>query len=520
MSKQSFLKGSFILMLAGLVTKILGMINKIVLSRVIGNEGVGIYMMAYPTLLLTVTLTQLGLPVAISKMVAEADVLGDKKKIKRILVVSFTIVTVLSIVLATVMVILGPLLSHTVFTDSRTLYPLIAISPVIPIVGIASVLRGYFQGMRHMTPFAFSEVIEQIVRISLVAFLATMLMPYGIEYAAGGAMISGVIGEFISLLYMLSMFKKSIGKPIKLDYMKTLKSGKKTCRELMDIALPSMGSRLIGSISSFLDPIITAQSLLIAGVSTVVATKQYGELAGYVIPFLTLPSFITHALYVSLIPTISEEHAKKNYHIIHFRLNQALKMSMLSGGISIVICYVFAEPLMALLYHSPGSSHYVYLMAPFFIVFYLQGPLQAVLQALNLARAALINSFLGAVVKLVMIWALASKPEFGINGVALGIVISMLLVTLLHLATVIKVIGFSLEIMDFVKEMSIIIASGMLATYLLNSVFTDWAMLPRTLTLIFIVFAFYLLLAFWLELISREELSNLPIIGKWIKIED
>ncbi|HZH60124.1 MAG TPA: oligosaccharide flippase family protein, partial [Metabacillus sp.] len=86
MSKQTFLKGTLILILAGFITRVLGFINRIVVARFIGEEGVGLYNMAVPTLVLVITITQLGLPVAISKLVAEAEAQGDHRRIKKILV--------------------------------------------------------------------------------------------------------------------------------------------------------------------------------------------------------------------------------------------------------------------------------------------------------------------------------------------------------------------------------------------------------------------------------------------------
>ena len=113
MTKQTFLRGTFLLIMTGLITKVLGVLNRIVIARVIGEEGMGLYMMAYPTLLLTVTLTQLGLPVAISKMVSEAEAVNDKQKVKQILVVSLSLVSLLSVIFTTLMIVLTPGLPDT-----------------------------------------------------------------------------------------------------------------------------------------------------------------------------------------------------------------------------------------------------------------------------------------------------------------------------------------------------------------------------------------------------------------------
>lgn len=516
MEKQTFLRGAFILMIAGMVTKILGVANRIVLARIIGEEGMGLYMMAYPTLLFTVALTQLGLPTAISKMVAEAQAVDDRRKIKRVLTVSLAVVGALSVLFTTALMIGAPLVSKILFTDERTVYPLLAIAPVIPIVGVASVVRGYFQGMQNMTPYAWSMVIEQIVRITLVAWFSTALLPYGIEYAAAGAMISGIIGELVSLLFMLGVFKARKKIRIRKQFWRYLGKGKTTFYQLMNIALPTTASRLIGSFSYFLEPIVVAQSLALAGLSAAAATKQYGELAGLAIPLLTLPSFITHSLYVSLVPTVSEAAANKRTDVIHYRVNQALKIAMIAGGLSIVISYVYAEPLMTLLYHSPKSAVYVLAMAPFFILFYFQSPLAAVLQALDLAKAAMLNSLIGAVVKILTIFALASRPELGIMGAALGYAINVVLVTLLNLASVVKSIGFRLVVWDYVKGAAAMLATGAFGLYGSKHWFTAWKLLPRTALLIAATAGFYLILIIAVRLVTKKEFEHFPVIGKWI----
>lgn len=257
MSKQSFLRGTFILIFAGFITKLLGFINKIVVARIMGDEGVGLYMMAVPTFILAVTLTRLGLPVAISKLVAEADAQHDRRKVKLVLVVSLSLTIVLSIIWTSGLFLIAPLLAKTFFTDERTMYPLLAIAPVVPIVAISSVLRGYFQGKQNMRPSAYSQVIEQVVRIALVAFLTMWLLPYGVEFAAAGAMISVIFGELASLIFLFSSFKMTKKFKLRVRFFHYLKDGKETFRSLMSVSLPTTGSQLIGSIAYFFEPIIS-----------------------------------------------------------------------------------------------------------------------------------------------------------------------------------------------------------------------------------------------------------------------
>ena len=513
MSKQSFLQGAFILILAGFITKILGFVNKIVVARIMGAEGVGLYMMAVPTLLLVITITQIGLPVAISKLVAEAEAVNDRKKIKQILVVSLATTGMLSIIFTLGMIGFAPIIAEYFLTDARAFFPLIAISPIVPIVALSSVLRGYFQGRQNMKPSAYSQVIEQVVRITLVALLTSAFLPYGVEYAAAGAMISVVIGELASLCYMVTMFKMKKRIKVRRNFFGSLKEGKTTFNQLMAVALPTTGSRLIGSVSFFFEPIVVSQSLAIAGITTVIATKQYGELAGFAIPLLFLPTFITYSLSVSLVPAISEAAASRHYQLIHHRLAQALRLALVSGGISCVILYVYAVPIMDLMYDAPTVATYLKIMAPFSIFLYFQGPLQAALQALNLAKAAMMNSLIGAIVKIAAVFVLASRPELGIMGAALAIVAGFMLVTLLHFATLVKTISFTIHVREFLKAIICILLSGWIAVLLYNHAFLSFSLITKTLLSISVVGFAYVLFLMLLGLIKKEEMRRVPFIG-------
>ncbi|MFD1705516.1 stage V sporulation protein B [Siminovitchia sediminis] len=509
---SKFLKGTLILMAAGLVTRLLGFINRIVLARVVGEEGVGLYMMAYPTLILVVTITQLGLPVAISKAVAEADIKGDQQKIKRILAVSLAVTGTLSLIFTPALFILGPLLSNILFTDSRTIYPLLAITPIIPIVAVSSVIRGYFQGKQNMKPSAVSQVLEQAVRITLIAFLTKTFLPYGIEYAAAAAMVASVIGELISLLYLFAMFKLKKRFPVRKNFWHALKGGRTTFHELMNVALPTTGSRMIGSLSWFFEPIIVSQSLLIAGVAAGIATKQYGLLTGYALPLLTLPSFITFSLATSLVPAISEANAVRNHQLVEYRLQQALRFALLSGGLSVVILFTFSEPLMKLIYGTENGAYFIQLMAPFFIFHYYQGPLQAILQALDLAKAAMINSLIGNAVKLTVIFVLASQPDIGITGAALGIATGTVLITTLHFATVLKKIQFTVYIQEYVKFFAAAIAAGFCGRLMYSGLQVPSTFLQLVACIIFTALI-YILLLFPLKLIKKNDLQRIPLIN-------
>lgn len=513
---SKFLRGTFILLIATFVTRILGFINRIVIARSIGEEGVGLYMMAYPTFILAVTLTQMGLPVAISKSVAEAEARGDFRRIKKILVVSLGVTISLSLVFTPGLLLCAPFISKTLFTDERTFYPLLAIAPVIPVVAVSSVLRGYFQGRQNMKPSAISQVLEQAIRIALIAVMTKTFLPYGVEFTAAGAMIASVLGELGSLLYLFTTFKMKKRFRVRNHFLKTIFSGGDVFKELMVVGIPTMGSRLIGSLSWFLEPIVVSRSLAIAGIASGVATQQYGMLTGFALPLLLLPSFITTSLSTSLVPAISEANAHKNYRLLEYQVQEALRFCLVTGGLAVIILYLYAEPMMQLMYGSNKGAVFIQLMAPFFLFQYYQGPLQAVLQALNLADAAMINSFIGSFVKLAVIFVLASQPSFGIYGAALGIVTGTMLVTLLHLMTAVKKLSLTIYVRDYLHFIFVVVVVIIFSKLADQYVLTTESPFIRFLAGATFTSVLYIIISGAAGLIKKRDLLKIPIVKKWI----
>lgn len=514
MTKQTFIRGTLMLVIAGMTTRLLGFINRIVVARLMGEEGVGIYMMALPSLFLLITLTQIGLPIAISKRVSEANAIGDQHKIKQIISLSIIIITCTSIIFTICMVIATPFIANYLLTDTRTLYPLYAVCPVVPIIALTSVIKGYFQGMQNMKPQSVAIVIEQIVRIIAVFILVSILLPYGIEFAAMGAMISVCIGEVTSLLYLLYMFKRKKKIRVRQQFFHYIKGSHQTRKHLFSIALPNTASKLISSIANFLEPIIVAQSLAISGVAVHDATKQYGELTGYAMPLLFLPSFITNSLSIALVPSIAEAEANKDNSLVHYRIHQAIRISFASGALATIVFSLFSIPILTYMYDTSNASRYIILMAPFFLLLYIQAPLQAALFALDLAKQAMWNSFIGSIFKFTVLFFLASNPYFGMMGVAIAICASVVLITLLHLYALSKAIRFFIPLKDISKMIGLL-AFTYIGGFLLKHLFMPWMnQLAMFLCMLLILSVFYLILIFIFRFITKDELRQLPFLNR------
>ncbi|OAS17611.1 stage V sporulation protein B [Paenibacillus oryzisoli] len=519
MTKQSFIRGTMILLAAGILNRILGFIPRMTLPRVIGAEGIGIYQMGWPFLSVILTIITGGIPVAISKLIAEAEAEKNETRIRSILRISLAITLSLSFIFTAICLVGASWITSHLLTDSRVYYTFLCMSPMIPIIGVSAVYRGYFQGRQNMIPTATSQIMETLIRIVMVLVCSYMMIPYGIEYAAAGAMIGVLAGEIGGLAVLAIHFRwdKKASSKTPLAHIGTHKTTGRVSnlRRILRISIPITGSKLIGAGSYLLESILIAQSLAIAGITTSLATAQYGALQGMIIPIILLPSALTMSLSVSLIPSLSEAAARKDLKTIHMRLHQSLKLALVTGAPFSVLMFVLAEPICKYLYNQPEVSVMLKMMAPIAIFIYFQAPLQSALQALNKPGAALINTLIGSTVKLFLIYWLASKPEMGIQGAVFAINVNIVLVTLLHWNSVVRLLKFRMEGSSFGKIGASMLLSGAVCYIIM---YTPWvsATWIRFLSSLLLGLFSYIVFITVFRLISLKDISRLVTMGKKI----
>ncbi|MFC5451315.1 stage V sporulation protein B [Paenibacillus aestuarii] len=478
---QAFMRGTFFLSVAAFINRILGFISGMFVARVLGAEGIGLLMMAHPLVPLVITITELGLPVAISKLVAEADARDDRVKVRRILHVSLFVTGFLSVTLTTLSLLGSEWIASVLLSDQRAYYAMLAITPIAPIVAVSAVLKGYFRGKQRMHTIAASDVLENTVQIACVLALVHVLLPYGVSYAAAGAMAASVASEISSLLFLLASYK--MRGEVKLPgetWSAHLRHGRSTLTELLRIGLPTTGNGVIHSLYGAFQPLLITTSLAAAGIGTAMATKQFGMIAGYAFPLLFMPSFITQSLSTALIPAISEAAANKDSLLMHSRMEQALRLGLWIGAPATVILYVWSTPLTTLIYHAPEAGLLLRILAPMFFMHYFDAPLHAILLGLGRANATLWNYAVTTVFKIAAIYVLGS--QYGIAGIAFALGLSMVLIAMLNFYSISGSIGFYMDIRPFARvvfSMIIMILCGESAIRYLESL--ELSMLWNTL---------------------------------------
>ena len=416
--KEKFIKSIFILLIGGLLTKVLGMIIKIVMSRLIGTEGLGLYMMVLPTFSLFIGLGQFGLPTALSKLIAE-----KKKNNIRLFFSILPISIIINIILIITILLIAPVLSKNLLHDPRCYLPILAIAVVIPFTSLSSICRSYFFGKERMTPHVISNLVEDIVRLSLMIIGIPFFLPKGLEYAVCFIILSNTISEFASIVILLIFLpkkvqiKKSDLIPKK-DYMK----------ESLSIGIPNTTGRLIGSIGYFLEPILLTTTLLAIGYSNKYITTEYGILSGYAMPLLLLPSFFTMAISQALLPVVSREYARGNYDSVKRKIKQAIYYSLLIG-IPVTIFFIFLPEIpLQLIYHTTEGTNYIRFLAPVCLFQYIQSPLSSSLDAMGKSKDGMIATLLGQIIRLTFL-VLLSLLKIGLWGLIIAISLNVLVVT-------------------------------------------------------------------------------------------
>ena len=422
--KNKFIKSTIILIIGGAITKILAMVIKIFLTRAIGDNGIGLYMMVLPTFNLFITLCSLSLSTSISKLISE------RRKSKRVVLSIVPTCLIYNFVLMGIIILFAPFIANHLLKNSLTYYPIMAIAFTLPFICISSILKGYFYGNENMIPFVISNIVEQIIRLLFIIFMIPKLMVNGVSSVVSFVVLINVFSELASIVCLILFIpnkKISIG-----DF----KFDKKIMKDVLDISLPSTGSRLIGSISYFFEPIFLTYVLLQVGYNSEYITQEYGVITGYVYPLLFIPSFFTAAISTALLPVISSSYSKGYYGYAKKKLMQAIGISIFIGIIFTIIFMLIPEILLDFIYNTKMGINYIRVVCPFFLLYYIQGPLTSYLQAINMADVAMRGTFVGAIIKNILLLFL---PLFmGIWGFIIAAIVNILYVTVQHMYYVIK----------------------------------------------------------------------------------
>ena len=427
MKKQSLIKGSLVLGLAGMVAKVLGFFFRWPLIMLIGDEGIGYYQLSYPLYMFFVAMAS-GVPVAVSKMISEKNAVGDIEGSYEVVKESSYLMMTLGIGTSIILFLFAKPIINFLKWDMKSYYALIGISFAPMMVSFVSIFRGFFQGLQNMTPSGTSQILEQIGRVIIGVGLAYILLPKGIEYSAGGAAFGAAGGAMIACLYLWFKYlrvRREMG-------IKKVKTNTEVLNQILKIAIPISLGATVGTIMNLIDSILVPQKLIESGV--VNATALYGQLTGKAAVLVNIPLTLSMAICTSLIPIISEHYILNRKEEMQSKINIAMKLSAVIALPCALGIFCLAGPIMKLVFFDKYEGieilRYLSISIPFIIV---TQTTTSILQATNHYIRPVINLVIGCIVKVVLTATLVPIPSINVFGAVIASIAAYVVVTILNL---------------------------------------------------------------------------------------
>lgn len=520
---ESFLKGTFILTIAGFVVKVIGSLNWIFVSRILGGEGIGLYQMAFPIYFLAMTVSQAGVPVAISIITAERVALKDIYGAKRVFRISMALMIATGLFFSFLTYFLADWLIEWQFIrDPRAYMSVVVLSPTVFFVTLLAASRGYLQGWQRMTPTAVSQIVEQIFRVVTMILLASLLMPWGIDYAAAGASLGALAGGVTGLI-VLVYYQWRLDRDIERDYgeVKPLPGAKqeswhKILRRIFTLSLPVSAASLMLPVVSNLDLMIVPQRLEVAGYSVNEATELFGYLNGMAVPLVNLSTILTASMAMSIVPAISEARALRDTSRVYSQTAASVRISNFVCFPAFVVVFILATPISSLIYNAPGAGPAVMISAVSIVLLGLHQVSTAILQGLGHPTIPMVNMILAAAAKVALNWELTAVPWLGIMGSAWATAADMGVAAVINLIFIYKFIGYRIEIPQLLKTVGSAAVMAVAVKLFYDFTMSWWNLgVISTFGAVFFGCAVYIAVMLVIGGLIEEDLVRIPMIGRF-----
>lgn len=454
--KNNIIKGTLILTIAGLLTRIIGFFYRIYLSNHMGAELMGIYQMVFPVYGICFTLYASGIQTAISKLVAAEIGKKNKQNLYRILKIGLVLSVVIASLLSLLLYTSASLIATNFMMEPRTTDSLRVLSLVFPFCGITACINGYYYGKKEANVPAISQLLEQLVRVIAVYLIAAFAGQGNGKVSCELAVFGVVIGEVSSCFYNLSSLRKKSSSTCD-DTTKTsgeLLPSRLITKEMVALSIPLTSNHLFLSILHSVEAILIPAMLKKFGLTTSEALSIYGIVTGMSMPFIVFPNALTNALAVLLLPTVSEAQARQNYELIGKTTSITIKYCLIIGIISTGVFVSFGQALGECIFHNQQAGYFLTVLAWLCPFLYLTTTLGSIINGLGKAYISFFNNTVGLLVRILCI--LLIVPRAGIYGYLICLLVSQLLTTFLDGSSVMRTIKFPFDAVNSILKPGLI----------------------------------------------------------------
>ncbi len=464
-SSQSLMKGAMILSIGIFVSRIIGLLYRIPITNIIGDEGNALYNIAYTIYANLLALTAIALPGALSKLVAEREAVGAYREAHHVYHITLRYFTVLAGGLAILMAVGAPWISQVFFPGQDVTMPIQALAPTVVIATVIAIMRGYFQGRSNMTPTALSQVVEQVFNVIFSVLLAYMLVDISLEAGATGSTFGTGIGALAAFIVLLLVYYKE--KPQIKKQIRNSPHGKKEStwvilKQILVIMVPMVITTSVFSVMTAIDQSMITRFLprsidylkahgmtafiplgQAAELETgVVISKLLGQFGFQYTTFINIPISLVLQLAAASVPAIAAAMAMGNYKEVRHKTRLIFKIGLMVAVPCSIAFLLFGEPIIALVLTRPTGGKLL-AAGGLGLIFITLAQLSAgILQGMGKPQVATFNAIVACAIKVIFNFIGLTIPILNIYGFIHSITLCYLIYAILNIHYLTKLLHF------------------------------------------------------------------------------
>lgn len=527
---NTLVKNASIMMVATILSRIIGLIYRSPLGTIVGSVGMGYYGYASNLYAILLLISSYSIPSALSKIVSERLAKKEYRNAQKVFRGALLYAVIVGLGAALVAWFLGSWLLPR--NQQNALPALRVLAPTIFVSAILGVLRGYFQAYRSMAPTSISQILEQIMN-AVVSVLAAWLMVRGVtdktQHAIRGSM-GGTLGTgagvAVGLLFMLFVYvinRNFFRRQLKRDRTGKEESYRDVFRVIILMVTPIILTTFIQNASNYLDSYIYSTIQGVHGYASDTISAAYGEFSNYFQPVIGIPTALASATVSAMMPEVSGSYAVRDYDSVNRSISTTLRLTMFIVIPAMVGMTVLAKPVMGVLF--PSSTEIavkLMLVGSSYVLFSsLTMITSGVLQAIGQQQRAMINAAVSLIFNLVLLASLlAVMPGLDINAVAIVNVLSSLLLSFINTRTMRRYLGYRSEFMSSYGYPLLASAGMGLLVFAIYELLFHLTRRPSIALIVSVVAGIlvYLILYVVVTHTSEEEMKRYPMGTKIVRI--
>ena len=535
---DDFIAQGAILAVATVLTKVIGVIYRIPLANILGDAGNGFYGYAYQIYAMALMVSSLSLPTAVSKLVSAKLAAGQKRNSVRVFRCSMLFAVVVGAVITAAVFFGADAISVYAMKSPLSVYALQMLAPGLFLVAVMAVIRGYFQGLGSMMPTAVSQIIEQLIRAVISIAGASIFVDIGTRagekageellgpaYGAAGATLGTVLGALIALVFLIFViwaYRGQMTRQYRTDRSGREDSYRHILKVLVLTAVPILFSTAIYNINQILDLTIFNHIMDAQGYVEEEYMALQGIYSGKYDTLVNVPLSIPWALCSSVVPSLTAAVATRSRKLVHEKIDQTLRLTMVITIPCGVGFLVLASPLMVLLYNDASKTPaYLLMLGSVVVVLYGWSSISnSILHGLNHISSPAKNACIALVVHLAAFVVMMTAFKMNVYALAAGNIVFAACMCWLNQRKVHKVCGFRMNIMDtFIKPLIASAVMGIVtyAAHLALDLLIGGRWIP-TIIAIFIAMIVYVVVVLKIGTLSDEDIEALPMGARLLRL--